>query len=83
MLRENGVIGGINYNWFTADGVQFSDYFLTVSVEDLKAICRAENRYVVLIAGGMHKVDPIKVAVSTKMINILVTDSRTVGQLLS
>jgi hypothetical protein len=81
-LKAKGAAGGINYNWFDNQGNQIEQCFLTVSVDDLKRLSKDPNRLVVLIAGGKHKVDPIRIALSSRMVNAIVTDELTASLLI-
>jgi deoxyribonucleoside regulator len=80
-LKEKGAVGIMNYNYFDHDGEQISEYFLTVSVQDLKDMSRNAEKKVVLVAGGLHKFEAIKVSLATRMFNVLVTDHRTAQKL--
>lgn len=81
-LQENGVVGGINYNWFKNDGTQFGDYFLTIPIAKLISLSQSKNKHMVLIAGGTHKIGSVEIAVSHGMVNTLITDSLTAQKLL-
>lgn len=80
-LKTNGAVGGINYNWFDSRGNQIGQYFLTVSIDDLKRLSKDPSRLVVLVAGGKHKIDPIRIALSSRMVNAIVTDELTASLL--
>jgi DNA-binding transcriptional regulator LsrR (DeoR family) len=80
-LKENGAVGIMNYNYFDSSGEQIGEYFLTVSIQDLKAMSRNAEKKVVLVAGGLHKFEAIKVALGTRMFNVLVTDHRMAQKL--
>jgi deoxyribonucleoside regulator len=80
-LKGRGAAGIMNYNYFDAHGEQIGEYFLTVSVQDLKDMSRNMEKKVVLVAGGLHKFDAIKVSLATRMFNMLVTDHRTAQKL--
>jgi deoxyribonucleoside regulator len=75
-LKAKGAVGVINYNNFDGRGQQIGDYFLCVSVQDLKDMARNAEKKVVLVAGGLHKFEAIKVALAHRMFNMLVTDHR-------
>jgi len=81
-LKNKGVVGGINYNWFTSDGDQVVHDFLTVSVQTLKSLSRDKNKQIVLVAGGTHKVPALETALSYGMANTLITDSLSARSLL-
>jgi deoxyribonucleoside regulator len=76
-LKGKGAVGMLNYNYFDSQGKQIGEYFLTVSVQDLQDMSRNAEKKVVLVAGGLHKFEAIKVALATRMFNMLVTDHRT------
>lgn len=82
ILQENGVVGGINYNWFKKDGTQLGNYFLTIPIANLISLSQSNNKHIVLIAGGTHKIIPIEIAISYGMVNTLITDSLTAKKLL-
>ncbi|MFC1760437.1 sugar-binding domain-containing protein [Candidatus Neomarinimicrobiota bacterium] len=82
-LSINGVVGGINYNWFTAEGLQKTDYFLTVSIDKLKELSKKHKKRIVLVAGGSHKINAIKIALESEMINTLITDYQSAKYLLN
>jgi deoxyribonucleoside regulator len=80
-LKGKGAVGIMNYNYFDHYGAQIGEYFLTVSLEDLRDMSRNAEKKVVLVAGGLHKFEAIKVSLATKMFNVLVTDHRTAQKL--
>jgi deoxyribonucleoside regulator len=80
-LKGKGAVGIMNYNYFDQRGAQIGEYFLTVSVQDLKDMSRNAEKKVVLVAGGLHKFEAIKVSLATRMFNVLVTDHRTAQKL--
>lgn len=80
-LKEKGAVGTMNYNFFDGRGRQIGEYFLTASVQDLKEMSGNAEKKVILVAGGLHKFEAIKVALATRMFNTLVTDHRTAQKL--
>jgi deoxyribonucleoside regulator len=80
-LKGKDAVGILNYNYFDHRGEQLGEYFLTVSVEDLRDMSRNAEKKVVLVAGGLHKFEAIKVALATRMFNVLVTDHRMAQKL--
>jgi DNA-binding transcriptional regulator LsrR (DeoR family) len=80
-LKGKGGVGVINYNNFDGLGQQIGEYFLSVSIQDLKEMSRSAEKNVVLVSGGLHKFEAIKVALATRMFNMLVTDHRTAQKL--
>jgi deoxyribonucleoside regulator len=82
-LKGKGAVGMMNHNYFDQRGQQIGEYFLTVSVQDLKDMSRNAEKKVVLVAGGVHKFDAIQAALSHRMCNMLVTDHRTAQRLAS
>lgn len=80
-LKGKGGVGVINYNNFDGVGQQIGEYFLSVSIQDLKEMSKNAEKNVVLVAGGLHKFEAIKVALATRMFNMLVTDHRTAQKL--
>jgi deoxyribonucleoside regulator len=80
-LKAKGAIGMMNYNYFDHRGAQIGEYFLTVSVQDIQAMSRTAEKKVVLVAGGLHKLEAIHVALAHRMFNMLVTDHRTAQKL--
>jgi DNA-binding transcriptional regulator LsrR (DeoR family) len=81
-LKDMDIFGGINYNWFKEDGSQCLDYFLTISIERLKEFSKSQNRIVSLVAGGVHKLTPLRIALRQGMANYLITDINTSESLL-
>lgn len=81
-LVDKGVVGGVNYNWIGGDGEQVGDFFLNLSVNDLRTLSSRPEKHVVLVGGGEHKLDAIRVAIDKGIVNTLVTDSLTVRRLL-
>jgi len=76
VIRESGVVGDIASNYFKLDGTLYNDKFLdriiTIKNEDLQQIPIRIG-----IAGGSAKVDAIKGALNSKLINYFVTDNLT------
>lgn len=82
-LLADGALGGINYNWFDVSGNQIGQYFITVSVAELKQMAADPAKLIVLVAGGKHKQESLGIALSSRMANCLVTDSQTASSLLT
>lgn len=82
-LKGKGAVGMLNYNYFDGRGDQIGEYFLTLSVQDLKDMSRSAEKKVVLVSGGLHKFDALKVTLNTRMFNTLITDHRTAQKLAS
>jgi DNA-binding transcriptional regulator LsrR (DeoR family) len=80
-LKSKGGVGVINYNNFDGLGQQIGEYFLSVSVQDLKDMSSNAEKKVVLVSGGLHKFEATKVALAARMFNMLVTDHRTAQKL--
>jgi deoxyribonucleoside regulator len=80
-LKGKGAVGVINYNSYDQHGEQIGEYFLTVSIQDLKDMSKNAEKKVVLVAGGLHKFEAIKTALATRMFNTLVIDHRTAQKL--
>ena len=76
VIRESGVVGDIASNYFILDGTPYKDEFLdriiTIKIEDLQQIPIRIG-----IAGGSAKVNAIKGALNSNLINYLVTDNLT------
>lgn len=81
-LIDFGVIGGINYNWFDSNGNQVTDYFPTIGVNKLIHLSKRKSRHIVLVAGGVHKIRPIEIALRMQMVNSIVCDRQTVISLV-
>jgi DNA-binding transcriptional regulator LsrR (DeoR family) len=81
-LIDFGVIGGINYNWFDSYGNQVTDYFPTIGVNKLIDLSKKNTKDIVLVAGGAHKIKPIKTALKMQMVNSIVSDEQTVLSLI-
>ncbi|GKQ42382.1 deoxyribonucleoside regulator [Companilactobacillus sp. RD055328] len=74
-LKENST-GDICSRFFTSDGSiawpQLDNRTVAIQLNDLKT-----KKYSILIAGGQHKVRPIKAALSGGYANVLVIDEQT------
>jgi DNA-binding transcriptional regulator LsrR (DeoR family) len=81
-LIDLGVIGGINYNWFDSNGNQITNYFPTIGVNRLTSLSKEKSKDIILVAGGAHKINPIKIALKMHMINSIVSDERTIISLI-
>lgn len=81
-LKNQNIVGGINYNWFKNNGEQCFNYFLSISIKKLIEQAQSPNKVVALIAGGMHKLEPLKVALQHGMVNYLITDHETSKKLI-
>jgi DNA-binding transcriptional regulator LsrR (DeoR family) len=81
-LIDFGVIGGINYNWFDSYGNQVTEYFPTIGVNKLIELSKNNTKDIVLVAGGAHKIKPIKIALNMKMANSIVSDEKTILSLI-
>ena len=81
-LVDQNIIGGINYNWFDSNGKQFLDYFLTIPIKQLQSLSYNENKFIALVAGGLHKVPSILVALKYNMANRLITDVETAKKII-
>ncbi len=82
-LENTNVIGGINYNWFDRFGNQIGDYFINTNIKNLKLLSKKNNKLIVLVAGGSHKIESIKTIITTKMVNSIVTDDLNANHLLN
>lgn len=82
VIRKNGVVGDIASNYFKTDGTPYKDQFLdrtiTIKIEDLQQIPIRIG-----IAGGSAKVNAIKGALKSKLINYFVTDNLTAKMLIN
>ena len=81
-LIDFNVKGGINYNWFDDNGNQVTDYFPTINVKSLIELSNDTSKDIVLVAGGSHKIVPIKIALERKMVNSIISDKQTINSLL-
>lgn len=81
VIRLNGVVGDVAGNYYYRDGSAYIDPFLsrmiTIHREDLVRIPVRIG-----IAGGPGKVEAIRAALSSRLVNSLVTDSITAQQVL-
>lgn len=80
-LQACGAVGDIVFRYFDANGQpvehDINDRIIGLNLEQLKKIPR-----VIGVAGGLEKLDVIRAALRGKLINVLVSDDRTVVQLL-
>ncbi len=86
-LEERGACGEINWHPYSIDGEPV-DHPLAESVgflglEDLRKLAALQDRHMVLIAGGRHKVAPILGALRGRFLNILVTDQATLEAVIT
>jgi lsr operon transcriptional repressor len=81
IIRRNGVVGDVAGNYYYKDGSPYMDEFLsrmiTIRREDLVRIPVRIG-----IAGGPGKVEAIRAALISRLVNSLVTDSVTARQVL-
>ena len=82
-MQQHGAIGGINYNYFDMAGQQIGKGILTLSVDDLRSMSQDPSRTIVLVGGGSHKKQAIKVALRTQMTNSIITDEDVARHLLT
>jgi len=80
-LKDLGVIGGINYNWFDSNGQQVTNFFPTICINKLIELSKNKTKDIILVAGGAHKVEPIKIALNVQMVNGIVSDKQTIYRL--
>ena len=77
---KNNVVGEINYQPFDRHGrfiQEVCDKVIGVSVDSLKANSRKIGKYVVAIAGGEEKIEPISISLRNgPYYNCLITDER-------
>ncbi len=80
-LMQRGAVGSINLRYFDASGKKVSSELdkavIGLTLEELKKI-----PHVVGVAGGSAKLTAIRAALVAKLINVLVTDHVTAGELL-
>lgn len=77
------IVGDLNYNYFDRHGNLVARGFTNVSLDALREMSANPRRQtVVLVAGGSHKRDVVRIAIETKMVNSLVTDDKMARYLL-
>jgi lsr operon transcriptional repressor len=88
VLRRAGVVGEICNRPYDADGRDLSahvggllDFVDGVEIEALKRLVE-QNRKVIAVAGGTHKVNAIHFALKSRLVNYLITDKKTAEALL-
>ena len=81
-LNVNGAVGDVLCHFLDADGnlvsSQIEDRLVSTSLEELKAM---EN--VIGVAAGVYKADAILSALRGKYLDVLITDEKTAGAVLS
>jgi len=81
MLREKNAVGDILLRFFNDEGIPvdspLNDRVVSMELEQLKKVDRAIG-----IAGGSRKLAAIRGALRGRLINILITDSCTAGELV-
>lgn len=80
---EQGVVGGINYNYFDQRGEQIGKGLLTLSIDEIKAMSQNPLQQVFLVAGGNHKHKAIQIAVKSGVVDGLITDEATAEYLVA
>ena len=90
-LRQLGVVGEINYQPFDEAGAivdrpelrALARRILSVDGDRLRALSRQDDRYVIAVAGGKSKVEPVRGALRGRFMNVLVTDEDAATALLA
>ena len=81
-LQQKGAVGDINLRYFDKNGQRIpsdlDNRVIGLSLEEIQAI-----KQVIGIAGGAAKVQAILGALHGNLINVLVTDHKTAGQILA
>src|SRR5919197_1636810 len=80
-LRQLGVVGEINYQPFDEAGAivdrpelrALARRILSVDGDRLRALSRQDDRYVIAVAGGKSKVEPVRGALRGRFVNLLLT----------
>jgi DNA-binding transcriptional regulator LsrR (DeoR family) len=81
-LREFGVVGEINYHPYDAEG-RIVDQpelrvlmrrVLSVGADRLQELSRAEDHYVIAVAGSRSKTEAVRGALRGRFMNVLITD---------
>ncbi len=81
MLQDLGVVGDIALRFFDVEGRPVANPFTNRTIGlDLSDLMRIPRR--VGIAGGTEKVPALRAALTARLVNVLVTDSRTAATLL-
>jgi DNA-binding transcriptional regulator LsrR (DeoR family) len=84
-LKQEGVVGEINYTFFDKDGITKADWNLFViglGVDELQKMAKNQDRRVIVIA-GTRKEEPLRVVLKTGLCNTLITDAQTAKWLLA
>ena len=80
-LRETGAVAEMNFNFLADDGTaivnDFTERFFTMRLDLIKKV---KNRVAVSI--GDHKILPLRILLTNKIVNILITNERTAANLL-
>ena len=82
LMKSRGAIGGLNYNYFDEKGNQIGTGILTLSIEEIKLLAADSAKTVIIVAGGSHKKEALKVALSKQMANAVITDEANAKFLL-
>ena len=81
-LKKNNAVGDISLRFFNKEGKfikgALNNRVVGLAIEEIKSI-----PYVVGIAGGEEKVATIHAALKGKLINVLITDSRTAKKIIT
>lgn len=81
--QRNMAAGGINYNYFDDKGRQIGEFFVTISLDQLRTMAAEVRKTLVVVAGGPHKIGSLRIALECGFANAIVTDSRTALRLLN
>jgi DNA-binding transcriptional regulator LsrR (DeoR family) len=80
-LQKLGVVGDIALRFFDAEGLPVANPFTNRTIGlDLADLHRIPRR--IGIAGGIEKAPALRAALTARLVNVLVTDSRTAAALL-
>jgi DNA-binding transcriptional regulator LsrR (DeoR family) len=82
-LKQKGIIGDINYAFFDQSGQSDPDcdFFLGLSLDDLRLMAQSPDKRVVLVA-GKYKGDCVRAALRGGLCSVLITDHRTAEHIL-
>jgi len=83
-LRQEGVVGDINYSYFDEDGNTKKgwSFFLSLDVDMLRDIVQEESDRQVVVIVGNYKVKALRGLLKGKLCNVLITDRDAAQALL-
>ena len=84
-LIERGAVGEICSWWFDTQGQEVRDdqiYPIGLGLENLRCMVQEDKKVIAVVGADHERLEPIRVAVASNLVNILITDHITAQYLL-